>query len=46
LDFHPDIEMLSPDWFTFMINATWIMISLNWVETDEDGASLKVHRDL
>ena len=26
LDFHPDIEMLSPDWFTFMINATWIII--------------------
>ena len=46
LDFRPDIEMLSPDWFTFMINATWIMISLNWVESDEDGASLKVHRDL
>jgi hypothetical protein len=46
LDFHPGIEMLSPDWFTFMINATWIMTSLNWIESDEDGASLKLHHEL
>ena len=46
LDYRTHVEVMSPDWVTFMMQAEYIMTCLEWAQPDDDGTALTLHRNL